>query len=65
MRRTYMDYMRNDDSGACPDCDCTTGHWMPATATEPEDWSCDSCNGIEDMFDTEYDNQKDRKAEQS
>jgi ribosomal protein L37AE/L43A len=54
---------RDLDEDGCPDCGCTEGTHRPATATEPGEWACNECNGIESMFDdTRYDNRKDNQC---
>ena len=63
MKKSYMDYMINDDSEGCPDCDCTDGKWLPSTATEQEEWWCARCNGAVNDIDIRYDDEKERQAE--
>ncbi len=55
------------ENDCCVDCGGDDLTRIPATETEPGEWTCNECNpNVESMFDDRrYDEHKDRKAEQS
>jgi hypothetical protein len=53
-----MDSTRYNED-VCPDCGSDWLTWIPSSATEPGEWSCDVCNGRVDDTDSKYDDWKD------